>query len=131
MSPNEKRTADENDESRWTASILRRQPERGKSGNSEGPRSGARHAAFRIAAQPFTLARLARFARLTRDAEPGPIHHGHHHASRNENHAPVTGFAERPYSTGELINALLRAGWSMAQIRAIYPGLFTSPGPGG
>jgi len=130
MSPSEKRNANENAESWRTAPILRRQPERGKSGNSEGLRSRARHAAFRIAAQPFTFSRLAHFARLTRETEPAPVHYGQHHSSRNENHLSVADVPERSSSTGELINALLRI-YTLAQIRAMFPGLFPNPGPGG
>ncbi len=43
----------------------------------------------------------------------------------------MIGTPERPSGIGELINALLHAGYSMKQIRAMYPGLFSpSPDPG-
>jgi hypothetical protein len=54
-----------------------------------------------------------------------------HHSAQKENHVSILGAPERPSGTGELINALLRAGYSMKQIRAMYPGLFSpSPDPG-
>lgn len=53
-----------------------------------------------------------------------------HRAPHTENRASYG--PDRPTNIGELINSLLRAGYSMKQIRAMYPGLFTwSGGPGG
>jgi hypothetical protein len=58
-------------------------------------------------------------------------HSWQHQPTQRENHASVIGAPERPSGIGELINALLRAGYSMKQIRAMYPGLFSSsPHPG-
>jgi hypothetical protein len=55
----------------------------------------------------------------------------HQRAPRSENHAPVHDRPEQSYGIGELINSLRRAGYSLAQIRAMFPGLFSySPTPG-
>ena len=120
-SRSEGRNANENGKSRRTSPILRREPARGKSGNSRGLRSLARHAVFRIA---------ARSAFPSSKFQPAPaLHTQVFQNSRNA--ASLIGAPERPSGIGELINSLLRAGLSMAQIRALYPGLFSSPGPGG
>ena len=43
-----------------------------------------------------------------------------------------TSVGTEPLGAGDLISSLLRAGYSIKQIRAMFPGLFTSiAGPGG
>jgi hypothetical protein len=55
----------------------------------------------------------------------------HQQSSRNENHAATIGVPERPGSAAEIIMLLLANGYSWAQIRAMYPGLFShNPHPG-
>jgi len=55
----------------------------------------------------------------------------HQHSPRNENHVPAIGVPERPSGAAEIIMLLLANGYSWAQIRAMYPGLFShNPHPG-
>ena len=112
--------------SRGPRPILRRNPEGGNGGKD---RSRFRYAAFRFAAKPVALRGFVRVSRSVKDTDLRGLHNWHHHA-REENHASSLGAPERPSGIGELINSLLRAGYSMKQIRAMYPGLFTaSPHP--
>ena len=119
--------AAENDKSRWTAPILRREPPRGK-GEKSFFRGRARNAVFRIAARAIIHSDSARAARKL---EPALLGAWDHHSARNENHAASIGAPERPGSAAEIIMLLLANGYSWAQIRAMYPGLFSqNPHPG-
>jgi hypothetical protein len=121
-------TAAENDESRWTAPILWREPARGKGENSAVIRGRARNAVFRIAARAVIHSHSASPARKF---EPTLVQAWHQHSSRNENQAPTIGAPERPSGPAEIIMLLLANGLSWKQIRAMYPGLFSHlPEPG-
>ena len=114
--------------SRGPRPILRRNPEGGNGGKD---RSRFRYAAFRIAIKPVALRGFVRVSHSAEKAAVCDIHISDHHSNPRENHASVIGAPERPSGVGELINALLHAGYSMKQIRAMYPGLFSpSPDPG-
>jgi hypothetical protein len=45
--------------------------------------------------------------------------------SRHENRAAASGAPDRPSGSSEIIFLLLANGYSWAQIRAMYPGLFS------
>ena len=110
--------------------ILRRKPEGGNGGKRGDSRF--KYAVLRIAAKPVALRSFVRVSHSIREAEVCPVQNWHRHSQERETNASAIGAPERPSGIGELINSLLRAGYSMTQIRAMYPGLFsTSPGPGG
>ena len=110
--------------------ILRRKPEGGNGGMHGASRF--KYAVFRIAAKPVALRGFLRVSRSIREAEVSPVQNWHRHSQERENDASAIGAPERPSGIGELINSLLRAGYSMTQIRAMYPGLFScGPSPGG
>ena len=114
--------------SRGPRPILRRNPEGGNGGKD---RSRFRYAAFRFAVKPVALRGFVRVSHSVKDPDLRGLHNWQHHSAQKENHASILGAPERPSGIGELINALLRAGYSMKQIRAMYPGLFSpSPDPG-
>jgi hypothetical protein len=114
--------------SRGPRPILRRNPEGGNGGKGS---NRFRYAAFRIAAKPVALRGFVRVSRSFKEFPLRGLHTWQHHSAQRENHASILGAADRPAGIGELINSLLRAGYSMKQIRAMYPGLFTtSPQPG-
>ena len=114
--------------SRGPRPILRRNPEGGNGGKG---RSRFRYAAFRIAVKPVALRGFVRVSHSFKETGLRGLHTWQHHSTQKENHASVIGAPERPSGIGELIIALLCAGYSMKQIRAMYPGLFSSsPHPG-
>jgi hypothetical protein len=114
--------------SRGPRPILRRNPEGGNGGKD---RSRFRYAAFRIAVKPVALRGFVRVSHSAGKSAVHDFHNSEHQSAQKENPASMIGAPERPSGIGELINALLHAGYSMKQIRAMYPGLFSpSPDPG-
>ena len=132
--------ATENDESRRTRPRLRRKPQGGKNGGqSKGAKrtgkAGFRPAAIRLTV-PFAWRVLAghtftaaAFARTHQEiSHPAPILN--RQASTNEARAERGAAPDRPSSASTIILWFLANGYTMAQIRIMFPGLFSrSQGP--
>jgi hypothetical protein len=132
--------ADENDESRRTRPILRQRPEGGNTVGRSNRANGSGNAAFRFAAirltVPFAWRECAghrftgaAFARTHQEiSHPAPALN--RWAPSNEARLDRVSAPDRPSSTSTIIIWFLANGYTMAQIRIMFPGLFyRSPGP--
>ena len=133
--------AGENDESRRMRPILRQRSQGGAQGGLNTRRNRTGKAAFRLAAIFLTGSRARRIF-VTRSIATARFARHHYEithrallpersTSSDEVRPTHIGMPDRPSSAAEIIKRLLANGYTMLQIRTLFPALFSSPGPGG
>jgi hypothetical protein len=115
--------ADENDKSRRTApSVFRRRHIWDKGETKGGCRNLGRRVAFQFAAGP-ALCRTYTHP-LPELRYPSYFVRRSFHTAKDEPRIPISNAPGRPPDIWEIIQLLIANGYSMGQIRAMFPGLF-------